>query len=160
MRPCNALHLVQQPDHRYFAGATRVSKLGAGVKISTLSAAELTSAFKQGTTDRIMREKAQAIGEKIRAENGPRAALMFIYDHIHLAQERADLRARRARNEKKDGTIKRTPTLGGDGCIVAKIRSRSSTPEGARVASPTRSFTLPGVLRSSTVQSNETAATV
>jgi len=31
-----------------------------------------------------MREKAQAIGEKIRAENGPRAALMFIYDHSML----------------------------------------------------------------------------
>ncbi|KAK4046210.1 hypothetical protein OIV83_006242 [Microbotryomycetes sp. JL201] len=61
-----------------FFWATRVTKLGAGIKIDTLSEKELTSAFKRATTDRVIREKAEDVGRKIRMENGPRQAIEFI----------------------------------------------------------------------------------
>ncbi|KAI5475042.1 hypothetical protein MNV49_002067 [Pseudohyphozyma bogoriensis] len=110
-------------DQHFWAG--RVSKIGAGVAIRSLTEKDLTAAFKAGTTDRVMKEKAAALGEKIRAENGPREALNFIYNHIHLAQERADLRAARARTKKS--TLSHTDSL------------RSSSPDGSRSSSPSRS---------------------
>ncbi|KAK4704988.1 hypothetical protein P7C70_g1228, partial [Phenoliferia sp. Uapishka_3] len=61
-----------------FFWSSRVQKLGAGLKITSLTEKDLSAAFKQGTTDRIMKEKAAAVGERIRSENGPRVALSFI----------------------------------------------------------------------------------
>lgn len=79
-----------------FFWATRVTKLGAGIRIDTLSEKDMTSAFKRAgalahivspgldltepsaVTDRILKEKAEDVGKKIRAENGPRKAIEFM----------------------------------------------------------------------------------
>ncbi|KAL8278984.1 hypothetical protein RQP46_008653 [Phenoliferia psychrophenolica] len=125
-----------------FFWSSRVQKLGAGVKIASLTEKDLTAAFKQGTTDRIMKEKAAAVGERIRRENGPRDALNFIYDHIHLAQERADLRAERARGGRAE-KLARACALGKMGDLG---RSLSLSRSGSkRSATPTRSSTLPPI---------------
>lgn len=106
---------------------------------------------RSSATDRIMREKANDVGEKIRRENGPRDALNFMcasplrsssglsdilhhlsYDHIHLAQERADLRAQRARGGRADKLSA--------ACVIGRTLSRSGT---KRSQTPTRASTLP-----------------
>ncbi|KAM0748381.1 UDP-Glycosyltransferase/glycogen phosphorylase [Meredithblackwellia eburnea MCA 4105] len=131
--------------------ASRVQKLGTGVKIDSLSEKDLTAAFKQGTSDRIMKEKAGGVGERIRAENGPRNALNFIYDHIHLAQERADLRAARARGGKPD-RLK-------EGCFISRTLTRAGTPipKTGGAGSPARSPTpTRGASIATTVSTNST----
>ena len=50
-----------------FFWASRVQKLGAGLRISSARAAELADALIKATTDRVMKEKAASVGERIRA---------------------------------------------------------------------------------------------
>ena len=71
--------LMSIPQGDQFFWGFRVTKLGAGIKIDSLSAADLSAAFKKATTDRMMKEKAEKIGVKIRGEDGPEAAIQFMY---------------------------------------------------------------------------------
>ncbi|KAJ3828774.1 glycosyltransferase family 1 protein [Lentinula raphanica] len=68
-----------------FFWASRVQKLGAGLKVSGLRVNELADALTKATTSRIMKEKAMIVGEKIRAEDGVRTAIRTIYTYIPRA---------------------------------------------------------------------------
>lgn len=50
--------------------AARVTKLGVGVRVNDLDSDSLAKALDQATRDRVMRERASKIGEKIRSEDG------------------------------------------------------------------------------------------
>lgn len=49
-----------------FFWASRIHKLGAGLKVSSLRVGELSDALVKATTDRVMKEKAARVGERIR----------------------------------------------------------------------------------------------
>ncbi|KAH7334669.1 hypothetical protein B0J17DRAFT_86825 [Rhizoctonia solani] len=75
-----------------FFWATRVMKLGAGLRVSSLSSSDLTDALKRAVSDRVMKEKAAAVGEKIRSENGVANAIRAIYTYLpRAAQDRTTL---------------------------------------------------------------------
>jgi len=67
--------------------ASRVHKLGAGLRIDNLSSSDISHALKRGTSDRVMREKAAAAGERIRSENGVREAIRSIYLYLDRAKK-------------------------------------------------------------------------
>ncbi|KAI0250755.1 hypothetical protein BJV78DRAFT_1127542 [Lactifluus subvellereus] len=68
-----------------FFWASRVQKLGAGLKVNSLHSTEVANALKRATTDRIMKEKAASVGERIRSENGVRTAIEQIYTYLPRA---------------------------------------------------------------------------
>ncbi|CCO32951.1 sterol 3beta-glucosyltransferase [Rhizoctonia solani AG-1 IB] len=68
-----------------FFWATRVMKLGAGLRVSSLSSSDLAEALKRAVSDRVMKEKAAAVGEKIRSENGVANAIRAIYTYLPRA---------------------------------------------------------------------------
>jgi len=68
-----------------FFWASRVQKLGAGLRVNSLHSSEVASALKKATTDRIMKEKAASVGERIRSENGVRTAIAQIYTYLPRA---------------------------------------------------------------------------
>ncbi|CAE6528266.1 unnamed protein product [Rhizoctonia solani] len=75
-----------------FFWATRVMKLGAGLRVSSLSSSDLADALKRAVSDRVMKEKAAAVGEKIRSENGVANAIRAIYTYLpRAAQDRTTL---------------------------------------------------------------------
>jgi sterol 3beta-glucosyltransferase len=55
-----------------------VRHAGCGLQIHGLTEKEFEAALRKGSSDRIMIERAQAMGEQIRKENGVRAALDFV----------------------------------------------------------------------------------
>ncbi|THH30054.1 hypothetical protein EUX98_g4134 [Antrodiella citrinella] len=66
--------------------ASRVHKLGAGMRVPSLRVSDLSSALIRATTDRrIMKEKAMIVGEKIRSEDGVHAAIRFISIYMSTA---------------------------------------------------------------------------
>jgi len=72
--------------------ASRVHKLGAGLKVPNLRVNDLADALSKATTNRLMKEKAANVGEKIRAEDGVHAAIHAIYTYLPRAsQDRASL---------------------------------------------------------------------
>lgn len=72
--------------------ASRVHKLGAGLKVPNLRVNELADALTIATTSRIMKEKAASVGEKIRAEDGVHNAIYAIYTYLPRAsRDRASL---------------------------------------------------------------------
>ncbi|KAJ1305985.1 hypothetical protein OPQ81_010700 [Rhizoctonia solani] len=75
-----------------FFWATRVMKLGAGLRVSSLSSSDLADSLKRAVSDRVMKEKAAAVGEKIRSENGVANAIRAIYTYLpRAAQDRTTL---------------------------------------------------------------------
>ncbi|TFY83846.1 hypothetical protein EWM64_g158, partial [Hericium alpestre] len=68
-----------------FFWASRVQKLGAGLKVSSLRVNELSEALTRATTDRIMKEKAAVVGERIRRETGVQNAIQAIYTYMPRA---------------------------------------------------------------------------
>lgn len=58
-----------------FFWAQRVAKLGAGARVASLEAHDITEALKKAAQDRITVEKATAVGEKIRREKGVEKAI-------------------------------------------------------------------------------------
>lgn len=75
-----------------FFWATRVTKLGAGLRVSNLSSSDVADALKRAVSDRVIKEKAAAVGEKIRSENGVQNAIRAIYMYLHRAgQDRTTL---------------------------------------------------------------------
>ncbi|CDS01828.1 hypothetical protein [Sporisorium scitamineum] len=78
-----------------FFWANRVQKLGAGARVNGLSVSDLTDALKSAVQDRVMVEKAQGVGEKIRSEDGAATAIEFLYKNIPLANRRTQRRLER-----------------------------------------------------------------
>jgi sterol 3beta-glucosyltransferase len=68
-----------------FFWAARVQKLGAGLRVNSLHSTEVANALKKATTDRVMKEKAASIGERIRSEDGVRTAIAQIYTYLPRA---------------------------------------------------------------------------
>jgi len=77
-----------------FFWASRVHKLGAGLRVSSLHSSDLANALTKATTDRVMKERAASVGEKIRAENGVDTAIKAIWQYLY--------RAGRVRTEIRD----------------------------------------------------------
>jgi len=68
-----------------FFWASRVQKLGAGIKLNSLRSKEVAHALKKATTDRVIKEKAASVGERIRQEDGVRTAIDTIYTYLPRA---------------------------------------------------------------------------
>ncbi|KAJ7794128.1 glycosyltransferase family 1 protein [Mycena olivaceomarginata] len=68
-----------------FFWASRVQKLGAGLRVPSLHANDFSKALVEATTNRVMKEKAAAVGEKIRAEDGVHTAIHTIYTYLEHA---------------------------------------------------------------------------
>ncbi|EJC98880.1 UDP-Glycosyltransferase/glycogen phosphorylase [Fomitiporia mediterranea MF3/22] len=68
-----------------FFWASRVQKIGAGLRVSSLHSSELANALVRATTDRVMKERAAAVGENIRQESGVQNALHAIYTYLDRA---------------------------------------------------------------------------
>jgi len=68
-----------------FFWAARVQKLGAGLRVNSLHSSDVANALKRATTNRIMREKAANVGERIRSEDGVRVAIGQIYTYLPRA---------------------------------------------------------------------------
>jgi sterol 3beta-glucosyltransferase len=68
-----------------FFWASRVQKLGAGIKLNSLHSKEVSNALKKATADRVIKEKAASVGERIREENGVRTAINTIYTYLPRA---------------------------------------------------------------------------
>ncbi|KAJ7505356.1 glycosyltransferase family 1 protein [Mycena galericulata] len=68
-----------------FFWASRVQKLGAGLRVPSLHTHDFSEALIKATTSRVMKEKAAAVGEKIRAENGVHTAIHTIYTYLEHA---------------------------------------------------------------------------
>ncbi|KAJ6613328.1 hypothetical protein B0H10DRAFT_1917477 [Mycena sp. CBHHK59/15] len=65
-----------------FFWASRVQKLGAGLRVPSLHLNDFSEALTKATTSRVMKEKAAAVGEKIRAEDGVHTAIHTIYTYL------------------------------------------------------------------------------
>ncbi|KAI0061655.1 UDP-Glycosyltransferase/glycogen phosphorylase [Artomyces pyxidatus] len=75
-----------------FFWASRMQKLGVGLKVTSTRASEIADALTKATTDRIMKEKAASVGERIREENGVQSAIHTIYTYLPRAgQDRKHL---------------------------------------------------------------------
>ncbi|KAK4687358.1 hypothetical protein P7C73_g2755, partial [Tremellales sp. Uapishka_1] len=68
-----------------FFWATRVTKLGAGMKVASLKSNDIAEALIKATTNTVMIEKAARIGEKIRSEDGVEVAMSAIKNNIMRA---------------------------------------------------------------------------
>lgn len=69
---------------QFFWGA-RVQKLGAGLRVPSLRVSDLSDALIKATTSITMKEKAAAVGERIRSEDGVRTAIHTIYTYLPRA---------------------------------------------------------------------------
>jgi len=68
-----------------FFWASRVQKLGAGIKLNSLHSKEVAHALQKATTDRVIKEKAANVGERIRQEDGVHTAISTIYTYLPRA---------------------------------------------------------------------------
>ncbi|KAJ7191231.1 hypothetical protein B0H12DRAFT_1065479 [Mycena haematopus] len=68
-----------------FFWASRVQKLGAGLRVHSLHAQDFSKALIEATTNRVMKEKAVAVGQKIRSEDGVHTAIHTIYTYLEHA---------------------------------------------------------------------------
>ncbi|KAG8993485.1 hypothetical protein FRB94_010728 [Tulasnella sp. JGI-2019a] len=102
-----------------FFWASRVHKLGAGLKVASLDSETIAEALTRATTDRMINERAQAVGEKIRLENGVDTAIRCLYMYLH----RAGVRPPTSKHQSRSDSIKHmrgtkhqppvSPSLGG-----------------------------------------------
>ncbi|TFK40571.1 glycosyltransferase family 1 protein [Crucibulum laeve] len=75
-----------------FFWASRVQRLGAGLKVPSLRVSDVAEALTKATSNATMRERAAMVGEKIRAEDGVHTAIYAINTYLHrAAQDRASL---------------------------------------------------------------------
>ncbi|EAU86229.2 sterol 3-beta-glucosyltransferase [Coprinopsis cinerea okayama7 len=70
-----------------FFWASRVERLGIGLKVNSLKTSVLSAALIRATTDIDVRERAMLIGEKIRSEDGVHNAIYTIYTYLHHASQ-------------------------------------------------------------------------
>ncbi|PWN31882.1 uncharacterized protein FA14DRAFT_162245 [Meira miltonrushii] len=92
-------------DQYFWSG--RVAKLGAGVRVKSLSVDDITEALTRARDETLLREKAQVVGEMIRKEKGLDVARDFIYQSL----ERSKRVKRALGGNKKQGSISRSNTI-------------------------------------------------
>ncbi|KAL0960717.1 hypothetical protein HGRIS_005744 [Hohenbuehelia grisea] len=68
-----------------FFWASRVQKLGAGLRVPSTHVNDLSKALTLATTSRVMKERASMVGQKIRSEDGVRTAIHTIYTYLPRA---------------------------------------------------------------------------
>ncbi|KAF8073827.1 glycosyltransferase family 1 protein, partial [Lyophyllum atratum] len=68
-----------------FFWAQRVQKLGAGMRVRSLRVSDLADALTKATRSPSMKEKAAAVGEMIRSEDGVHTAIHTIYTYLPRA---------------------------------------------------------------------------
>lgn len=85
-------------DQYFWSG--RVDKLGAGMRVRTLKADAIAEALVRARDDRVIREKAYAVGQAMEQEKGVENAVRFIY--TNLSRSRRTRRARKARRKSSD----------------------------------------------------------
>ncbi|MCO5601165.1 hypothetical protein L7F22_055284 [Adiantum nelumboides] len=85
-------------DQYFWSG--RVDKLGAGMRVRTLKADAIAEALVRARDDRVMREKAYAVGQAMEQEKGVENAVGFIY--TNLSRSRRTRRARKERRRSSD----------------------------------------------------------
>ncbi|KAF9914044.1 Sterol 3-beta-glucosyltransferase [Lobosporangium transversale] len=78
--------------------AQRIEDAGVGVWCHDLTVKKLSSALKTITTNEKMIKKAQAIGEKIRAEDGVGTAIQYFYHDLAIAKQHLE-RIKKPRKE-------------------------------------------------------------
>ncbi|KAJ9479259.1 putative Sterol 3-beta-glucosyltransferase (putative) [Pseudozyma hubeiensis] len=142
-----------------FFWANRVAKLGAGARVNGLSVSDLSDALKNAASDRVMVEKAQGVGEKIRSENGVATAIEFLYKNIPLANRRTQRRLEReATHDSTDSSYKSNP-LSRFGS-----HSRQNSASGSEIkekhGQTKRSATLPPVSTSSSETAVHRSSTI
>jgi sterol 3beta-glucosyltransferase len=71
-------------DQFFWSG--RVAKLGAGLRVKSLQADDLADCLKKASGDRLLREKAEQVGDMIRRERGIEEATVFIYHNLSRAK--------------------------------------------------------------------------
>nr|CDI53382.1 UDP-glucose:sterol glucosyltransferase Ugt53A1 [Melanopsichium pennsylvanicum 4] len=125
-----------------FFWANRVAKLGAGARVNGLSVSDLTDALKAAASDRIMVEKAQGVGEKIRTEDGVATAIEFLYKNIPLAKRRTQ---RHIEREMSHASPAGTPSSSVFTNPLARFSSHSRSNSGSNTPrrDQHRSATLP-----------------
>ncbi|SPO25608.1 probable UDP-glucose:sterol glucosyltransferase Ugt53A1 [Ustilago trichophora] len=104
-----------------FFWANRVQKLGAGARVNGLSVSDLTDALKSAASDRVMVEKAQGVGEKIRSEDGVATAIEFLYKNIPLAKRRTQ------RHMEREATHSSSPACTPSSSVFTNPLSRFSS---------------------------------
>jgi len=92
-------------DQYFWSG--RVDKLGAGIRVKSLKTEAITEALTRARDDRVMREKAEVVGESIRQENGAENAVNFIYTNLS--------RSKRIQRLKKEDRRKSTSSFASSG---------------------------------------------
>lgn len=92
-------------DQYFWSG--RVAKLGAGVRVKSLSVDDITEALSRARDETLLREKAQVVGEMIRKEKGLDVAREFIYQSL----ERSKRVKRALGGNKKQDSISRSDTV-------------------------------------------------
>ncbi|KAG8888958.1 hypothetical protein FRB98_006356 [Tulasnella sp. 332] len=92
-----------------FFWASRVQKLGAGLKVNSLHSSDIAHALTKATSNRIIKEKAQAVGERIRGENGVQTAIESLYMYLHRAGVRPALKPTNSRSATHRASTVRDP---------------------------------------------------
>ncbi len=118
-----------------FFWANRTAKLGAGLRVSSLSVSDISGALKKAANDRIMAEKAAQVGERIRAEDGVHNAIAFMNSNLGRARRVPDFRGpthhkphRTASSESNHKpTPKRTSTAETSSSIVSPTSETSAS---------------------------------
>lgn len=85
-------------DQYFWSG--RVDKLGAGIRVKNLKVDTIAEALIRARDDRIMKEKAEVVGEALQKENGVVNAVNFIY--LNLSKSK---RSKRVRGERRRSTL-------------------------------------------------------
>ncbi|EST05648.1 Glycosyl transferase, family 28 [Kalmanozyma brasiliensis GHG001] len=123
-----------------FFWANRVQKLGAGAKVNGLSVHDLSDALKSAASDRVMVEKAQGVGEKIRSEDGVATAIEFLYKNIPLANRRTQRKIEREASQSHDAG---TPSAGIGNALSFFSHSRTHSGSSSKDTPQRRSATMP-----------------
>jgi len=69
-----------------FFWAARVTDIGAGMRVASLSAKDFADALTEGCHNRIFKERAEQIGVKLRAEDGCGVALEALHTFMSRAR--------------------------------------------------------------------------
>ncbi|KAK2465241.1 hypothetical protein APHAL10511_002595 [Amanita phalloides] len=65
-----------------FFWASRIERLGAGLRVNTFHVNDISGALVRATTDQAMKEKAAQVGTRIRSEDGVHTAMYTIYTQL------------------------------------------------------------------------------
>ncbi|UZJ56099.1 hypothetical protein CBS101457_005419 [Exobasidium rhododendri] len=126
---------------QYFWSA-RIDKLGAGLRVKNLKVDSIVEALSKARDDRVMREKAEVVGQAIRQEKGVEKAVTFIYTNLSRSK-----RTKRVRKERLEGG--RRLSMSSFTSSGHSHRQETTSDESAAEESPTLHGTAVGERRMS-----------